>query len=38
MTRYRLTAHPDRGTFASVTEAVCYALLNGLNPNWEAIS
>ena len=38
MTRYRLTAHPDKGTFSSATEAVAFALLNGLNPAWEAIS
>lgn len=38
MTRYRLSAHPDKGTFGSVTEAVCFALLNGLNPNWEVVA
>ena len=37
MTRYALVHHRDKGTFESATAAVCYALLNGLNPEWETV-
>jgi hypothetical protein len=37
VTAYRLVHHPERGLFGSVTAAVAYALLNDLNPKWEAV-
>jgi hypothetical protein len=36
VTRYRLTHAPEHGPFNSAIAAVLFALLNAIDPTWEA--